>query len=271
MAGIARLPLSRLNRPGQAVSVSRRFYPPGHRRALHDHEFPEIFWIESGSGLEVADGRPQRLRAGDLRFVAAETAHALSADPGCAMSLVNLAFSRAHAEQLRALVPAKAWPWLDPRPRRLDASQMAFLADWAKDLDHAESSLVDLGAFLLELIRKLRHRPPDPAAVLPAWLAEGLEILDEPARLVGGVRELARITGRGPAYLSRVVRRTCRCTTIQLINQQRLAHLARGLRTSSRPVAELAGEVGLANLSHCYALFRRAYGVSPHRYRQRRR
>jgi AraC family cel operon transcriptional repressor len=269
MAAVDRLPLHYLNRPGQAVSVGRKFYPPGRRRELHDHEFPEIFWIESGSGLEVADGRPQRLVAGDLRFVSPETAHELSADADGAMVLVNVAFARDHAELLRPLVPDDLWPWNDHRPRHLDEAQQAFLAEWGRSLGAPEATTVDLAAFLMELIRRLRSAPAMPASALPPWLAEALEILDEPQRLALGVPELVRITGRGSAYISRIVRRHCRCTTIQLINRRRLAHLARSLRTTATPVADLAQQVGLANLSHCYDLFRRTYGVSPAVYRSR--
>jgi AraC family cel operon transcriptional repressor len=46
-----------------------------------------------------------------------------------------------------------------------------------------------------------------------------------------------------------------------------MAHAARELRITDRPITDIAYECGLSNLSHFYSLFRRAHGQTPRAFR----
>jgi AraC family cel operon transcriptional repressor len=263
------LRIGQLNRPGQLVSVYRTFYPPGNRYPLHRHDFPELFFIESGRGAQIIGGRATALGPGDFSFVDAAAEHELAADDEEAMVLVNIAFSQRFADSLRPFIAPREWPWLAGQApvRRLDAAQQVFVGEWIERLSERSSDRTALAAFILELVRRLR--PLAAAPDDPSWLADVLGHLDRLEVLAGGVRALARIAGRGPDSLGRAVRRSRGCTTVALINRHRMEWFARQLRLTRRPIAELAAECGLANLSHCYRLFRAAHGCSPRRYRMR--
>jgi AraC family cel operon transcriptional repressor len=265
------LRLGQLNRPGQVVSVYRSFYAPGHRFPMHSHDFPEIFYIESGRGEQLmGSGQRMALGAGDLGLIDAEAEHELAADPDAAMVLINIAFSRRFLASLRDLAPRGAWPWL-PRQapvRPLDEPLQGFLEQWIETLSGARAGRTDLAVFLLDLMRRLAARPATAAAV-PPWLDDVVAHLDRPEILAGGVRALAALAGRSPDNLGRSIRRTFGCSTVALVNRHRMAWFARELRLGTRPIVALAAECGLPNLSHCYRLFRAAHGCSPRRYRQR--
>lgn len=267
---IPTLRLGQLNRPGQAVSVYRTFYPPRHRFPLHRHDFAELFFIESGQGAQVVDGRSCPLIAGDLGFVDPETAHALRAADDAAMVLVNIAFSRRLLGDLKRVVAPRDWPWASGTVamRALDEADQAFVIEWIDRLDRADAGITGIAAFVVDLLRRLRPTAP-LARRPPEWLSAAVAALDRPQVLARGVDALARGTGRCGATVGRAVRAHYGCTAIQLVNRRRMAWLAGQLRLTRRPIADLAEAVGLPSLSNCYRLFRAAHGCSPALYRRR--
>lgn len=268
-AQVRMLRLEQLNRPGQVVSVYRTFYAPGQRFGLHRHDFPELFYIESGRGAQCIGSRRDALRAGDLGFVDPDCAHALEADPGAAMVLTNIAFSRRFLAGLRPYAPRGAWPFEPGRApvRPLAEAEQAFVCGWIDRLADG-AGRADLAVFVLDLLRRL-GRGGIARTNGPAWLADAVAHLDRPEVLAKGVRGVATLCGRGEAAVGRAVRSAFGCTTIALINRRRMDWLARELRLTSRPIAELAEACGLPNLSHCYARFRAAHGCPPNAYRRR--
>ncbi|MCK6491331.1 MAG: cupin domain-containing protein, partial [Planctomycetes bacterium] len=95
---------------GTPLSVVRHRVPVGGYGAAHDHDFLELFWIESGRLEHRFSGHPpQVLEPGDLQCVRAGDAHAFAAcAPGPAV-LVNVSFPAAAAAPAAALAGA-AWP-----------------------------------------------------------------------------------------------------------------------------------------------------------------
>lgn len=79
--------------------------------------------------------------------------------------------------------------------------------------------------------------------------------------------DLAALIGYDPAYLSGKIRRTFGKTFQTLVQEERLAVAERLLRTTDLRVEEIVRSVGYENQTHFHALFRRAYGDTPHRYR----
>ncbi len=92
----------------------------------------------------------------------------------------------------------------------------------------------------------------------------------EPGWFAQGAAGLARAAGRGPEHVARTVRARLGCTPTAYVNRIRMEHAARELRLGTRPIAEIALECGIEDLSHFYALFRAAHGRTPRRYRLER-
>ncbi|WP_129792722.1 AraC family transcriptional regulator [Sphingosinicella sp. CPCC 101087] len=85
----------------------------------------------------------------------------------------------------------------------------------------------------------------------------------EPFRL----SELAEIARLSPFHLLRSFRSEVGLTPLAYRNQRRVAE-ARRLLKGTRPIAEIALEVGFADQSHLTRHFQRIVGVSPGRYRE---
>ena len=89
---IERKKWSDLVRPGEWFHLARVEFSPARPSRLHTHDFPEIFWIEKGSGLHEINGAEKKLLCGDLVFIRASDHHRLrAADPG-GFTLINFAF-----------------------------------------------------------------------------------------------------------------------------------------------------------------------------------
>jgi AraC family cel operon transcriptional repressor len=78
---------------------------------------------------------------------------------------------------------------------------------------------------------------------------------------------LTRVAGRSAEHVARSVRWVFGITPSDYVNRVRMEHAARELRVTTRPIADIALDCGLNNLSHFYALFRRAHRLTPRAYR----
>jgi AraC-like DNA-binding protein len=110
-----------------------------------------------------------------------------------------------------------------------------------------------------------------PAGIeLPSWLREALsEWQRSPDAMAAGVGGLAALAGRSREHVSRVVRQATGQRTIDVLNRLRLDTAAAQLRMTDRPIALIAIDVGLTNLSNFYRIFGATFGTTPRRYRLR--
>ena len=60
-----------------AYHVARANLTNARPKALHDHDFPELLWIQNGKVRQVFADRKITLTEGDLLFVRPDHAHAL--------------------------------------------------------------------------------------------------------------------------------------------------------------------------------------------------
>jgi AraC family transcriptional regulator, dual regulator of chb operon len=252
--------------------LARFRFMPGRKALLHTHDFPEIFWIETGRARHVINGRDKRLDAGDLIFVRAPDRHVLVPADREGFMLVNLAFSPKVLSDLLARHGDDLKPFHDrstplPDRRQLSPAQIRILGSGIATLARATRKRLALEQFLLELYALLLPLPGTDSGPLPEWLALACERIQEVSCFSEGAAGLVRVARRSPEHVARVVRERFGCTPSDYVNRIRMEHAARELRLGSRPITDIALECGLQDLSHFYALFRATFGQTPRRYR----
>ena len=84
----------------------------------------------------------------------------------------------------------------------------------------------------------------------------------------GNLQQMAADLGYERTYLSKFVRQATGSTFKQLVNVERMRRAALLLRGTTRPIYEIAEEVGLANLTSFYQRFREYAGCTPQEYRK---
>lgn len=251
--------------PGESHHVGRRRVTGAFTGALHTHDFAEILWVEDGSLTHLINGESRLITAGDVVFIRPADAHTFRPVAG-GFTTVSLAFPAQTLTFLRRRYFAHTeWPWsLTPRPRthRLGPIQLRRLTDL---LAADPSSRLVLERALLELL----HEVAEPAGnTLPSWLLTATSrVAEDPAALVGGVPALARYAGRSREHVNRLLREHTGRTATETVNELRLSQAAKELRMTDHPIARIAADCGLGNLSHFYRLFDRRFGTTPRRYR----
>lgn len=255
--------------PQRPAWFARPFYPPGYRYPFHAHAFGEVFWVVQGRIRHLVGTQEEVLEAGALRFIHPDTAHALAAYESSAI-LANLAFPVEMFGHLEPLVGALPFVAGKAIGTQFDAAGRTALEDWGDRLASQHISLLDVGSFLLWVIAEMRRPAISQRDESPAWMVQALIMLDHPEHLAGGAQALIKSSGRSPGCVAKHIRSQFGCTIIQLINRRRIAWLARQLTLTNAPIPDLAASCGLTNLSHCYKLFRSAYGCPPGEYREQK-
>lgn len=257
--------------PGEYYYVGRRSAGATFQGRLHTHaDFAELTWIEDGALQHLVNGDRQRWEKGDVIFIRPGDVHRVRPVADAPFTQVSVSFP---SDTLAALegryFDQGEWAWSDgglPRIFRLDAVQLDRLHELASLLVAGAPTRLRLERFLLELLCDLIA--PPLRSPLPDWLTEALKRLaDEPGALSRGVNGLADLASRSREHVNRVIRESTGQTATELINELRLARAAAQLRMTDRPVARVAGDCGVPNLSHFYRLFKGRYRLTPRQYR----
>lgn len=263
--------------PGERFHFARTRLMPGAKARAHRHDFFEMFWVERGWVSHRTLDRDEALAAGTLCFIRPETIHSLRPKGGTA-TITNLAFWPETVTHLQdrygeALANIGAWSGNTAARYDLDGADHRKLSALAGQLEQAGRSQLALDAFLLSALSLLTYPDalPGGADQGPAWLAESCRALRNLEVMRAGVCGFVAVSGLHPSHVARVCARHTGKTPSQLVAEARMATAARLLATTDEPIIAVAMEVGLDNLSHFYALFKRHHGVTPRAYRVQHR
>lgn len=258
--------------PGEAYHFARVEVTVGNQARYHDHDYHEVFWVTHGAGQHRWNGRTHRLDPHQLGLIHPRDRHCVGSSGGDSLGIINVAFPSAAWRAIRArYFKGEPDPFAVNSPARLitlDPSGRSTLDLWASRLDRPDRPAVALDGFLMDLPQLIRPIEP-AAALLPDWLERAVREIARPEHFRGGTPVFARLAGRTPSHLARATRRWLDRTPSDMVNAARMEFSAHELITTNRPIVEIALDCGLTNLSHFYALFRRAHGLSPRRYRLR--
>lgn len=240
---------------------------------VHTHDFAEVFWIESGSGVHLVNEKRLPLEPGELFMIRPHDRHGFRAAENESFTLVNVAFA---AQTLRFLreryfpgVEDCFWTQAElPFRTKLSKTQLDALATAAQRLASASNRRLAIERFLLDLLDDLSsHKISHTAGPLPEWLEKALEQIRRPEHFVAGTRELARLAGRCPEHVTRALKAHLGITATDALNAARLDYAALQLTMTSSKIVDIALDCGFQNLGHFYQLFRERFSFSPRHYR----
>ena len=257
---------------GEAYHFARVEVTEGNQARYHNHDYHEIFWVTHGAGQHRWNGRTDAVEPHQLFLINPQDRHGVGSQGTDALGIINVAFPSAAWSAIQVRYFEDGFdPFLaSPSARRiaLDPSGRSTLNFWARRLDRPGRPGVALDGFLMDLPRLIQ--PLEPAATRsPDWLERACRDIVQPENFRRGTPAFARLSGRTPSHLARATRRWLGRTPSDIVNAARMEFSAHQLITTNRPIVEIALNCGLTNLSHFYALFRHAHGLSPRRYRLR--
>lgn len=233
---------------------------------LHTHDFYEIFVVLEGRVSHSIDGGEEEVSAGSAVWIKPESCHRLHPEKGC--EVLNLAFSEELAQSLLE----------DLRMERFGLSRICRLAPEEAEWLYAESKRavsqppetrdVFLKSMLVFCLSRFVAAPAPQKEDFPEWFSILLSRLSSPEVFTGSTREICRLAGYTPEYVSRCFRKYLDTTLTDYIRDQRIHYAAGLLASTTMPILEICMECGFKNLSYFYRCFHRMYGVSPKQYRE---
>lgn len=255
---------------GAHIHLTRATLLPTRPKALHDHDFFELFWVQNG---EVRHHLPETrlpLTEGDMVFLRPGHTHAVQGRGEHAM-IVSLCI---HPNTVEAMVERHPtlkghlfWSDAGPVQTHRDIRQLAALNHAAVLLERSQCNTLAAEAFLLPLCAELTADafPPDT----PDWLAQACLAAKSPDVFRQGSAGLAARAGKAHPHVSRMMRKHLGQTPSDYVNGIRMAYAARALTTDSAAISDIAADCGIPNMSHFHKLFRATHGLTPLQFRQK--
>ena len=257
-------------RANAQVHLTRATLTAERPRALHGHDFYEVFWVQNGKVRHHLPEGTQTLAEGSVVFLSPGQTHALQGRGEHAL-VVSLCL---HPALVKALVdrhPSLAghlfWSGKGIAQHHRDMRELAALNHAAVQLERSRCDTIAAEAFLLPLCAELTTDiyPADA----PDWLIRACRAARDPSVFRDGATGLVALTSKAHPHVSRSMRKHFGMTPSDYINRIRMDHAARALTTDAETVGQIAADCGIPNMSHFHKLFRAAYGDTPLQYRQK--
>lgn len=251
---------------------------------LHDHDFYEILFVLSGSMDFSLCGHRLSLQAGDLLLVRPGDVHCKISTGGPCQH-INLAFPCSAVDALFSFI------YDDEVRERMD--QMAFIpvihlskndkSILQHDLDRLNLLPVHryklirmhLRLLLLNIVNNhlsdllLKEYSLTNRASFPSWLPDILRQMENPAFFSYNLDDWAAASGKSKEYFCRSFQKHMNTTPGRYLNSLHLNYAANLLAHTDYEIIDIAYDAGFESLSYFYHLFKREFGVSPLKYRQK--
>ncbi len=260
---------------GEAFELVRHVVKESKAIHLHDHDFAEIFWVESGQGYQILEQERILIEAQDLFLIHPFIRHTFQAKPGNTCTFVNLAFPAETMRFIKERYFQEDQAFWNPAAQsppcyKLTSIQLLRMTEWIQETTRAPRERYIVERFLLNLFYDLHFHPRIQGGnEMPDWLRHACQKILEPEHFAGGTAAFVRLAGRCPEHVSRMTHRMLGRTPTDIVNQARLNYASQCLSLTSRKIADICNECGFDSLTHFYKLFREIYGITPHRHRSR--
>lgn len=273
----ARFRLATYMAPGDAFHVTQKPLAREGQAPLHCHDYFEVFYVDEGTCRHEVNGGVEALEPGALVFIRPDDRHALSSDGPCTCQITNLMIrpeTADHLEQRYAEDLSQRFFWSpEPSPVCLSLApeRRARLVSAFHSLQTGARSLARVEAFLMSLMVDYADLPEQAIPALPHWLARACDAARQPEVYRQGAAGLVEAAGRGHEHVCRQMKRHFGLTPSAYVNRIRMEQAGVLLAVGDRPLADVAADVGLENMSHFHRLFRAHHGVTPGAYCARSR
>lgn len=253
---------------GTAVHIARAQVTPARPKALHGHDFFELFWVQNGQIRHHTPGGIKTLPEGSVGFMRPGDTHGLQGRGDHAL-VVSLTL---HPSPIDALGKRHAalqgqFFWADtPQILHLDMQAMLGLNQAALTLERSALDRLSTEAFLLPICAGL-SKPAQPDT--PKWLRHAMATAKSPKVFRQGAAGLVAATGQTHPHVSRTMKQATGISPSAYINDLRMTHAARQLTSTSDALADIATEIGVPNLSHFHKIFLSHHKMTPHQYRRK--
>lgn len=250
----------------EGLAVRFHAMEKGHCTIQHWHEYCELEFVMSGSGLHQVGGKEYRFAPGDCWLVGGIESHGIVAEEDT--ELANLSF-------FPDLLPEELGNVLDARPlilcrfpatRRTEMAELfrriAAERETPRPFSHLNASVL-LVQILIAVLREAGVDASEPPAFLRTVTAWARRHFREEAKLSSLASELSV----SPNHLGKVFRNATGIAFSDYITGLRLNRACHLLSKTDLPVKIVALDSGFRSVEYFHTVFRAHLGRTPAEYR----
>jgi AraC family cel operon transcriptional repressor len=244
------------------------------------HDFYELCLITQGKinfvlnsqSLTVEEGNLLFIRPGDIHSKRAigESAHINLAFPETTISsLFVYLYDDAVQKDLLKLdrVPVCRLSIHDANELQNKLIQLNLISIKAKN-----KIKVTLRTLLAEIVSQyiipaIKEKNEENSIILPLWLEQALYKVRNSNDYSGGIDSLIKYTNKSPEHLCRIFKKYFHLTPTAYMNEIRLTYAANLLAHSDIKIIDVAFKAGFQSLSYFHHIFKREFGLTPHKFR----
>ncbi len=281
-------------RPDPVIALANWFqFGAGERIVNARVESRMLLWVVSGSGRVRVNGGWIALEADDFVFLpwGREIVYEAAAEQPFRVGGVHLiphydrlqtiefAVSHTPNDALARSERRSDWHWSElegiKRGSLAHAPSLRLLSRYIVERfigsAPTERAMRSLAQLLLEEISTAIHQQSTASTHIPEPLQQILEYISTHLEQPLTVEVLAGVADCSPASVHRLFKRCMATSPSRFVTGLRVAEAKRLLRSSRRPIHEIAAQVGFVDPFHFSKLFKRVVGQSPQTFREQSR
>lgn len=264
--------LSSFLQTGEVYHIARVNITSKQDLTYHYHDYAELLWVESGTGIHHINGDTVRLSEGDMVMIRPEDRHTFSSS-GEGLTIVNIAFSKETLDYFknRYFPNSSQFFWYEgkePFMIRIPDRLLKRISSRAEDAMKKPRVLLQQDSLLLFIFRHIVFcDSTEEFKDMPNWLINAINIYNTPDNFAKGIDHFAALCERSKDHVNRVVKHYLDKTLIGLITDIKLQYAIAQLSMTSMPIKEISVNCGYNNLGHFYKIFYDKYRMTPKQYR----
>lgn len=249
------------------------FYP-------HCHDFYEIFITVSGIVTHFINGITQKLPEGSLVFIRPDDVHAYIYDTphSTKTAYINFTFNKETATSLFSYLsdsfPSDYLLSCDMPPtitlsniekeRLLKVISELNIIYWSDKCSLKLKMRVILADIFVRFFSNLSENSQE---TLPVWLSQLLSDMELHENFTAGFERMVSLSNKSREHLSRSIKKYCKITASEYINDLRLNYASNLLLNTNKPILEICFACGFQSVSYFYKVFKIKYTCSPSEFR----
>lgn len=260
---------SEITKNSGGISIQETVFLEKDQYVEHGHDFYEILFITEGLLIHTVNQKKIPMTKDMLYFIRPGDVHSFQRDRQYQRaSLINIAFD---AELFQRLCPSPDILGILRPLIRLSPIETNYLLHQIEQIQRVDKSdrqtVYSINcAIILSALSILLTKSRLPADISPPWLEKSISLLAKDNNYILGLKRLVELSGVSQEHLTREMTKHYGITPTKLINQYRLEHACRLLKTNSADITAAAMDSGFSSLSYFNRVFRSVYGCTPTEY-----
>lgn len=241
---------------------------------LHKHDYAEVFWIKSGNGLHLVNGKKILLKKGTLCMIRPNDNHTFKLGKNQdSIVITNIAFCKDSLNHFkeRYFPDSNSYFWSNeklPFCIQLEPDHLNELSAMTDRLFSQPRDYIHLDYIMIKVFRLINAIETEPLHI-PHWLAFALDNFNTPEKFNEGIQGFVALTNRSVDHVNRVLQKHLQQTLTETVMKIRLQYASKQLIMTNSSIKSICFDCGFYSVCYFYRIFKKYTGHTPVEYRKK--